>query len=354
MYIFNYNKLIKNLPEIKSNTYEEYDMDGFYSVNIFGPIKNYVCACNKMGRPNTQCETCGMYYTKSEVRDTTMARIRLPYKIIHPFILYKSSKHVVNLLKDPSSILGKDKLENMDDVLKVIKSIKPIYYLIEKFEKNNSLWVEDIIVISPSYRPKMYIDNQEKADDLTILYRSLFNTCEAINNNIFAKNIVFHDTIYTLYKDVSKILTHLARVIPKKKGLLRQYILGKRADFTARCVIVPDPTLDITTVGVPYSVLVDLTRPFLVHKIENSNSYKMRNSENIIQMYKRYNMEKEFIENKIDEIIKDKVVIINRQPTLHRLGMGAFNIIGHHDSVLKINPLIVKPFNADQINHRFA
>jgi len=335
---------MKGLPEVYNPSYEEYDSGGLYSVDVFGPVENYKCACRKYGKPGSVCPKCGVKHESANVRITNMAKIKLPYPILHPFILFKLGEKLCYLLKKPEKIINKEKIQNFSDLHEIVKSFNMTSSLVSQFEKKGMLYVEEILVVSPSFRPKMTLNGEEKPDDLSMIYRSIINTSNAIRENPL-KDITFNDSIYSLYKTVFKLLSELSKIIPKKNGLLRQFILGKRCDFTARCVIVPDPTLDTTTIGIPYKVLVDLLRPFIIHELDKDN--KIRNTDKMLEDYKRYDMEKKEVEAIIDRVSEGRVVIINRQPTLHRFGMNGFYFKGHSDSVLKINPTIVKPFNAD-------
>jgi len=368
MFLFDYDSY--DAKEVTNPSYDEYKPGGLYSIDVFGPIVTNQCLCKKIGKPGEVCNKCGMTFEDAALRDIKMGKIKLPFPILHPKLLYRIGKNLSKDILMPSDRFKKKgitDIENINtfyDLHKLICTYDSIKSSIKKFEENNLLYTNYILVPPPSVRPKIVINGKEIYDDISILYRTLINTIISINSGaIGMTKSGFKDSVYAIYMGVLTIIDHILKIIPKKDGIIRSKILGRRSDYSGRCVIVPDPSLPLDSVNIPYRVLVDLLRPLLVYEIEHTNNniidesknIIISNAEKIIQEYCNFRMHDKLIEYHINKLCKnnknydgyDLVIPINRQPSLHRLSLMAFKIIPINESVIKINPAIVKPFNAD-------
>lgn len=149
---------------------------------------------------------------------------------------------------------------------------------------------------------------------------------------------------------LQSILSHIAGRERGKESIFRQHLLGKRVDFSGRGVIVPAPDLELNEAGLPYSVGKALFRDFLINRllqeIKDQIPYGLRLAKAIAILEDEREIEK--IKRMLNELGKDYLIILNRAPSLHRLSMLAFYPRFHdNDHVLRLNPYVCAPFNAD-------
>ena len=136
-----------------------------------------------------------------------------------------------------------------------------------------------------------------------------------------------------------KSLTDLLR---GKKGRFRQNLLGKRVDYSGRSVIVIGPELKLYQCGLPKEMALELFRPFVMHKlIEKGIASNVKGAKRIIER------RRDEIWEALEEIIKDHPVMLNRAPTLHRLGIQAFEPLLMEGKAIRLHPLVCTAFNAD-------
>src|SRR3989338_1621008 len=137
-------------------------------------------------------------------------------------------------------------------------------------------------------------------------------------------------------------LRSLADMLKGKQGRFRQNLLGKRVDYSGRSVIVVGPNLKLDECGIPKKMALELFRPFVIGKIiERGLAHNIRNSNRLIEEAPPEVWEI------LEEVIKDSVVLLNRQPTLHRLSIQSFKPILTEDLVIQIPPMVCSAFNAD-------
>ena len=358
---------------------------GLFSEQIFGPVKNYTCQCGTyFGRSKSggKCSTCNVEVTNSDVRRTKFAKIKLPIPVVNP-IFYdmlvdiggKTIKDAIDeLMKNDKSYLYMDGDENVissdietlpegteywertDAIYKLVYDIAlslakdGAYQWKMIFENIHSLLLEYVIVLPPDLRPSSSVSGgKQLMDKINRYYVQILTKKEIMKDTVL--DIIKDKTLYYTYfkqlqKDVMELYTRILEKIAKKEGLIRGNILGKRVDFSGRAVIIPDPTLHLTQCKLPYTMILEL--------------FKLPISKRIIELgkFKLLNKALDFVDKCIEtnspvlykiceEVIKDEVCILNRQPTLHRLGMLAFDIKITLDKVIKIHPLVCPPFNAD-------
>jgi len=139
-----------------------------------------------------------------------------------------------------------------------------------------------------------------------------------------------------------RLLKSLADMLKGKQGRFRQNLLGKRVDYSGRSVIVVGPHLRLNQVGIPKKMALELFKPFVIHRIlAKEMAFNVRGASRLIEA------ETDEIWAILEEVVKDKLVLINRAPTLHRLSIQAFNPVLIEGEALQIHPMVCKAFNAD-------
>jgi DNA-directed RNA polymerase subunit beta' len=245
---------------------------------------------------------------------------------------------------------------------KVVKRLK----VVEAFRKsgNRPEWMilEVIPVIPPELRPLVPLDGGRFAtSDLNDLYRRVINR----NNRLIrlqelrAPDIIIRNEKRMLQEAVDALfdngrrgralrgpnkrpLKSLSDMLKGKQGRFRQNLLGKRVDYSGRSVIVVGPELKLHQCGLPKKMALELFKPFIYHKLEE------RGHVNTIKSAKKM-VEKERPEvwDALDEIIREYPILLNRAPTLHRLGIQAFEPVLVEGKAIRIHPLVCAAFNAD-------
>ncbi len=139
-----------------------------------------------------------------------------------------------------------------------------------------------------------------------------------------------------------RLLKSLADMLKGKQGRFRQNLLGKRVDYSGRSVIVVGPSLKLDEVGIPKKMALELFKPFVIRRIlEKEMAFNVRGASRLIEA------ETDDIWAILEEVVKDKLVLINRAPTLHRLSIQAFHPILIEGEAIQVHPMVCKAFNAD-------
>ncbi len=245
---------------------------------------------------------------------------------------------------------------------KVTKRLK----VIEAFHKsgNKPEWmIMDVIpVLPPELRPLVPLDGGRFAtSDLNDLYRRVINRNNRLKRleELKAPGVIIRNEMRMLQEAVDALfdngrrgrtirgankrpLKSLSDMLKGKQGRFRQNLLGKRVDYSGRSVIVVGPELQLNQCGVPKKMALELFKPFIFHKLET------RGAATTIKSAKRL-VEKERPEvwDVLDEVIREHPVILNRAPTLHRLGMQAFDPVLIEGKAIRLHPLVCAAFNAD-------
>ena len=137
-------------------------------------------------------------------------------------------------------------------------------------------------------------------------------------------------------------LKSLSDIIKGKHGRFRQNLLGKRVDYSGRSVIVVGPTLKLNQCGLPYEMAVELFQPFIIRELINQGlASNMKVAKNVIQQ------NEPSIDSVLEKVLSNHPVFLNRAPTLHRLGIQAFEPILVQGRAIKLHPLVCSAFNAD-------
>ncbi|MEK7545436.1 MAG: DNA-directed RNA polymerase subunit beta', partial [Patescibacteria group bacterium] len=247
---------------------------------------------------------------------------------------------------------------------KIMKRVKLIGNLIKNKIRPEWTIMTVLPVIPPDLRPMVQLDGGRfAASDLNDLYRRVINRnnrlkrllaigapeviCrnekrmlqEAVdtllNNNVRAGRTVFNSG------DKRK-LRSLSDMLKGKQGRFRQNLLGKRVDYSGRSVIVVGPKLKLHQCGLPKSMALELFRPFVIGRlIRDDYAHNIKNAEKLIQAGRKE------VWDILEEVTKNHYVLLNRAPTLHRLGIQAFQPILVEGKAIQIHPLVCSAFNAD-------
>jgi len=220
-------------------------------------------------------------------------------------------------------------------------------------------------VLPPDLRPMVQLDGGRYASsDLNDLYRRVINrnnrlkylleigAPEVIVRNekrmlqeavdALIDNSMRKGTLTTATTGGKRLLRSLADILKGKQGRFRQNLLGKRVDYSGRSVIVVGPELKLNEVGLPKKMALELFKPFVIRKLlEKELAYNTRTAARLID---------EGIDEvwaALEEVVKDKLVLLNRAPTLHRLGIQAFYPKLIEGEAIRIHPLVCRAFNAD-------
>ncbi len=409
------------------------EKDGLFCEVIFGPTKDYQCACsNKSKRsahPGKKCPVCGVEYTESKVRRERMGHIELAAPVVHAWYLRNSPSRLAILLDikskdleevvylasyivvDPGDtdlsfkqilseadythyyfeygsrfkaltgaeavkfLLKKIDLEretlNLRIELKTAskqrreKIIKRLN-VVEAFKNSDNLpeWmVLDVLpVIPPDLRPMVQLDGGRFATtDLNDLYRRILNRNNRLKRqfeqgapHLITKNEkrMLQEAVDALIDNSkrgrkvvverNRALKSLSDMLRGKQGRFRQNLLGKRVDYSGRSVIVVGPDLEMYQCGLPKEMAIILFKPFVIREMIS------RGIAANIRMAKQY-IEK--LDGRIwavlEDVIREHPVLLNRAPTLHRLGIQAFEPILVEGKAIRLHPLVTTAFNAD-------
>jgi len=230
--------------------------------------------------------------------------------------------------------------------------------------RNDPRWmILDVVpVIPPDLRPLVPLDGGRFAtSDLNDLYRRVINRNNRLQKLILhrAPEVILRNEKRMLQEAVDALfdngrrskairgrgkrpLKSLSDMLKGKQGRFRQNLLGKRVDYSGRSVIVVGPELRLHQCGLPKAMAVELFKPFIIHKlVEKGIAETVKRAKKIV--------EKESTEvfEILEEIIQDHPVLLNRAPTLHRLGIQAFEPVLVEGKAIRIHPLVCAAFNAD-------
>ena len=230
--------------------------------------------------------------------------------------------------------------------------------------RNNPAWmILDVIpVIPPDLRPLVPLDGGRFAtSDLNDLYRRVINRNNRLQKLMQhrAPEVILRNEKRMLQEAVDALfdngrrskairgrgkrpLKSLSDMLKGKQGRFRQNLLGKRVDYSGRSVIVVGPELRLHQCGLPKTMAVELFKPFIIHKlVEKGIAETVKRAKKIVER------ESPEVYEILEEIIQDHPVLLNRAPTLHRLGIQAFEPVLVEGKAIRIHPLVCAAFNAD-------
>ncbi|GDX86387.1 MAG: DNA-directed RNA polymerase subunit beta' [Gemmatimonadetes bacterium] len=230
--------------------------------------------------------------------------------------------------------------------------------------RNKPEWmILDVIpVIPPDLRPLVPLDGGRFAtSDLNDLYRRVINRNNRLQKLIVhrAPEVILRNEKRMLQESVDALfdngrrskairgrgkrpLKSLSDMLKGKQGRFRQNLLGKRVDYSGRSVIVVGPELSLHQCGLPKAMALELFKPFIIHKlVEKGIAETVKRAKKIVER------ESNEVFEILEEIIRDHPVLLNRAPTLHRLGIQAFEPVLVEGKAIRIHPLVCAAFNAD-------
>ncbi len=420
-------------PETINYRTQKPERDGLFCEKIFGPQKDWECACGKYKRIRFKgkiCERCGVEVTRNKVRRERMGHIELAAPVSHIWyfkgtpsrigqVLDISPKRLEEVLyftkyivTDPgNTVLSKGELlsekeysdmrERYDDGFKASMGAEAIKELlmeidldklseelkeelegtqqgqkrlkllkrldvIEAFRQsgNRPEWmILDVIpVIPPDIRPMVLLDGGRFAtSDLNDLYRRVINRNNRLKKmlELKAPDIIIRNEKRMLQEAVDALIDNgrhgravtgpsnrplksLSDMLKGKQGRFRQNLLGKRVDYSGRSVIVVGPDLRMDQCGLPKEMAIELFKPFVMKEL-----VKRGLSNNIKSARKMVDRATDEVWDVLEDVIKDHPVLLNRAPTLHRLGIQAFSPVLVEGRALKLHPLVCTAYNAD-------
>ena len=411
------------------------ERDGLFCEKIFGPTKDFECACGKYKRlryKNIICDRCGVEVTKSKVRRERMGHIELATPVSHIWffkgvpsrmglvldmspreleeVLYFVSYVVlepgdtplekkqtisdkeyrsyyekygnsfrvgmgaeaiqellkeVDLEKEVNEI--KKEIAEIKDTssqkrIRLIKRLDVLDAFLESGNRPEWMILTALPVIPPELRPMIQLDGGRFAtSDLNDLYRRVINRNNRLKKliDLGAPSIIIQNEKRMLQEAVDALfdngrrgknitgpgnrpLKSLSSMLKGKQGRFRQNLLGKRVDYSGRSVIVVGPSLKMYECGIPKEMALELFKPHVINGLVSKEI-----ASNIKAAKRMIENQDERVWDIVEEKIKEHPVLLNRAPTLHRLGIQAFEPKLIEGKAIRLHPLVCPAFNAD-------
>ena len=433
------------------------EKEGLFCEKIFGPVKDWECACGKYKRIRHKgiiCERCGVEVTESKVRRHRMASITLAAPVAHIWFLKGIPSYLSLLLEislkdleqvvyfnsyiclDPGNVEGLKKnqiiteedydkllddennqfevgigaeaillileemarpkyefpenkriergallelpgLEELKENLKAelatvggsqqkrtkcIKRLRLVNSLLSSMTDPSWMIMDILPVCPPDLRPMVQLDGGRFAtSDLNDLYRRVINRNSRLARliDMGAPEIIIRNEKRMLQEAVDALIDNgrrgrvvtgtngrplksLSNIIEGKQGRFRQNLLGKRVDYSGRSVIVVGPSLELHQCGLPREMAIELFKPFVINKLIDRQI-----CQNIKAAKKLIEKGPSIVWNILKEVVTGHPVLLNRAPTLHRLGIQAFEPVIVEGRAIRLHPLVCSAFNAD-------
>ncbi len=420
-------------PEtINYRTYRP-EKDGLFCERIFGPERDWECACGKYKGTKFKgiiCDRCGVKVTHSRVRRKRMGHINLAAPVVHIWFFKSIPNRLGTILGMKTSDLEKiiyfqdyvvtdpgqsplkrgqllseeeyreavskygisfkafmgaeaikvllhdldlealgaqlrrsiAKTSSKQKIKDLTKRLKTINELINSNNKPEWMVLEAIPVIPPDLRPLVLLERDNFAtSDLNDLYRRIINRNNRLKKlmDLNAPEVIIRNEKRMLQQAVDSLLDNsrcrrpvlgsnnrplksLTDMIKGKQGRFRENLLGKRVDYSARSVIVVGPDLRLYQCGLPKKIALELYQPFIIRKLKQHGlADTIKSAKRMIERLD------EVIWDILEEVIHQHPVLLNRAPTLHRMGVQAFEPILVEGNAIMLHPLACKGFNAD-------
>ncbi len=423
---------VKKPETINYRTYRP-EKDGLFCERIFGPERDWECACGKFKGTKHKgiiCDRCGVKVTHSRVRRKRMGHINLAAPVVHIWFFKAMPSRLGALLEikttslekvvyfqdyivvDPgdtplkpkqllteeeyraavesygksfTALMGAEAVRELlarldlptlsaelrEDIIKtgskqrekdLAKRLKIVEAL--RNSPNDAKWMvlEVIPVIPPDLRPLVLLDSGNFAtSDLNDLYRRIINRNSRLKKlvDLNAPEVIIQNEKRMLQQAVDALfdngrcrrpvlgssnrpLKSMTDMIKGKQGRFRENLLGKRVDYSARSVVVVGPELKLHQCGLPKKIALELFQPFIIRKLKERGL-----ADTIKSAKKMLERRDQAIWDILEEVIYQHPVLLNRAPTLHRMGIQAFEPVLVEGNAIKIHPLVCKGFNAD-------
>ena len=423
---------VKKPDTINYRTYTP-EREGLFCERIFGPERDWECACGKYKGTKHKgiiCGRCGVKVTHSRVRRKRMGHINLAAPIVHIWFFKALPSRLGTLLgiktsdlekvilfqdyvvtdpgqtplkhqqvlteeeyraayekygEDFTAQMGAEGIKslleglNLDDVIvdtrdaiaktnskQKTKDLTKRLRLLDNIRSsgNRPEWMvmEVIPVIPPELRPLVLLESGNFAtSDLNDLYRRIINRNNRLKKlmDLNAPEVIIRNEKRMLQQAVDSLfdnsrcrrpvqgtanrpLKSLTDMIKGKQGRFRENLLGKRVDYSARSVIVVGPELHLHQCGLPKKIALELYQPFIIRRLkERGLADTIKSAKKMLERQERE------IWDVLEEVIYQHPVMLNRAPTLHRMGIQAFEPVLVEGNAIKIHPLVCKGFNAD-------
>ena len=245
---------------------------------------------------------------------------------------------------------------------KAIKRLEIVDAFLKGGNDPANMILDVVPVIPPDLRPMVQLDGGRfAASDLNDLYRRVINRNNRLKRllDLDAPAIIVNNEKRMLQESVDALfdngrrgrpvtgrggrpLKSLAEALKGKQGRFRQNLLGKRVDYSGRSVIVVDPTLKLHQCGLPSQMALELFKPFVMRRLT-----ELGKVENIKGAKRAIDRQLPVVWDVLEEVIQDRLVLLNRAPTLHRLSIQAFEPVLIEGKAIHLHPLVCAPFNAD-------
>ncbi|MGL2224546.1 DNA-directed RNA polymerase subunit beta', partial [Oenococcus oeni] len=413
------------------------ERDGLFDERIFGPIKDYECACGKYKRIRYKgivCDRCGVEVTSSKVRRERMGHIELAAPVTHIWyfkgipsrmglildmsprsleeIIYFASYVVINPGNTPlekkqliteaeyrqyqdqygtdtfdakmgaeaiKELLAEVDLEKQAKELKnelkdatgqkrtrAVRRLDIVEAFIQSGNKPEWMVMDVVPVIPPDLRPMVQLEGGRFAtSDLNDLYRRVINRNNRLKRllDLNAPGIIVQNEKRMLQEAVDALIDNgrrgrpvsgpgnrplksLSHLLKGKQGRFRQNLLGKRVDYSGRSVIDVGPFLKMNQMGLPRQMAVELFKPFIYNRLielgtENGGANNLRSARRLVERHE------DVVQDVLEEVVKEHPVLLNRAPTLHRLGIQAFEPVLVSGKAMRLHPLVTTAYNAD-------
>ena len=408
------------------------EKDGLFDERIFGPTKDWSCACGKykgIRYRGIVCDRCGVEVTSAKVRRERMGHIELAAPVSHIWyfkgipsrmglvldispraleeVIYFAAYIVIDAgdtdLEDKQLLTeaeyrekkakfgdrfeAKMGAEAVKELLEQVDIDKEVHELKEELKTatgqkrtrairrldildafknsgNKPSWMvmDCIPVIPPDLRPMVQLDGGRFAtSDLNDLYRRVINRNNRLKRllDLNAPRIIVQNEKRMLQEAVDALIDNgrrgrpvvgpgnrplksLSHMLKGKQGRFRQNLLGKRVDYSGRSVIDVSPELKFYQCGVPRPMALELFKPFVMHEL-----VKRGLASNIKNAKRKIDREDDDIWDILEDVIKERPVLLNRAPTLHRLGIQAFEPVLVPGKSIRLHPLACEAYNAD-------
>ncbi|NMB47349.1 DNA-directed RNA polymerase subunit beta', partial [Patescibacteria group bacterium] len=255
--------------------------------------------------------------------------------------------------------------KSVSDQKSMLRRLKLLKSLRKSGVRPEWMFLDVLPVLPPDLRPMVQLDGGRYASsDLNDLYRRVINRNNRLKYllEINAPDVIVRNEKRMLQEAVDalidnkmrkgtttqastggrRLLKSLADMLSGKQGRFRQNLLGKRVDYSGRSVIVVGPKLKLSECGIPKKMALELFKPFVIKKLlEKELAYNVKTASRLIED------EGDEVWASLEEVVKEKLVLLNRAPTLHRLGIQAFYPILIEGEAIQLHPLVCTAFNAD-------
>jgi len=246
--------------------------------------------------------------------------------------------------------------------VKAIKRLEVVEAFLNSGNKPEWMILSAVPVIAPELRPMVQLDGGRFAtSDLNDLYRRVINRNNRLKRllELSAPEIIIKNEKRMLQEAVDALIDNgrrgrpvtgpnnrplksLSDILKGKQGRFRQNLLGKRVDYSGRSVIVVGPNLKLHQCGLPKEMALELFKPFVMKKlVDHGQAHNIKSAKRMVERVRPE------VWDVLDEVIREHPVLLNRAPTLHRLGIQAFEPVLVEGKAIHLHPLVCTPYNAD-------